>query len=82
MPQDSPHRVGVFNQGEEPQPPAAAGITDRHRTAGPVSRRTLQDWFRDAEEVAGVPHLKERGAYGLRGVAVDAANDTGISPHG
>ena len=57
-------------------------VADRHLVAGPMNRRTLQDWFRQAEELAGVPHVRGRGAYGLRRVAVDAANNAGISPHG
>ena len=28
-------------------------------------------WFRQAEMLAGVPHIKGRGGYGLRRVAVD-----------
>jgi len=57
-------------------------VADRHLAAGPMNGRTLQDWFGQAEKLAGVPHVWGRGAYGLRRVAVDAASDAGISPHG
>lgn len=55
---------------------------ERHRSVKPVNRRTLQEWFKAAEELAGVPHVPGRSAYGLRRAAVDAAKDEGISREG
>lgn len=52
---------------------------ERHAEAPPVDKRTLNDWFRAAEIVAGITHVKGRGAYGVKRVAVDAAIDEDIS---
>ncbi len=45
---------------------------------GHVSRSTMQWWFRFAERLAGVPHRRGRGAYGLRRGSVDGAKDRSI----
>ena len=55
---------------------------NRHLTAPTVTRMQLRRWFLDAEALARVPHLRGRGAYGLRRVAVDAAVAEKISPDG
>ena len=53
---------------------------ERHVNASPVNaKRTLRGWFDRAEQLAGVPHIKGRGAYGLRRQAVDAALAEDIS---
>jgi hypothetical protein len=52
---------------------------ERHRSAKPVNRRTLQEWFREAEALAKIPHQPGRSTYGLRRAAVDAAKAEGIS---
>ena len=54
----------------------------RHGTRRPVHRRTINQWFRDAEKLAGVAHQDGRGAYSLRRRAVDEGTDGGISPEG
>lgn len=38
--------------------------------------------FREAEERAGVEHVEGRGAYGLRRLGRDVADDEGLSPSG
>lgn len=54
----------------------------RHLLAKPVVGTTYRKWFREAERAAGVVHLKGRGAYGLRRVAVDGALAENISRRG
>lgn len=53
-----------------------------HGNADCITGTTWRDWFREAEKLARVRHQKGRGAYGLRRVAVDAANESGISRQG
>lgn len=48
-----------------------------HRTAAPVSRTAVRDWFREAEQLAGVPHRRGRGTYGMRRAATQGAKDAG-----
>jgi integrase len=48
----------------------------------PLSRRWIIKNFHLAEDMAGVPRVKGRAAYGLRRQNVDAANAAGISRHG
>lgn len=45
--------------------------TERHRTAAPVSESTFGDWWREAERLAKVEHVRGRGLYGGRRLAVD-----------
>lgn len=54
----------------------------RHLEAKPVDRSVLDDWFHEAEDLAGVTKVKGRGAYGLKRQAVDAAKAAGISREG
>lgn len=54
----------------------------RHADAKPVGTKTIGDWFREAEVLAGVPHLAGRGYYGIRRGAVDGAKSAGISREG
>lgn len=55
---------------------------ERHASAKSVNRRTLGEWFKEAEQLAGVPHVPGRSTYGLRRAAVDAAKNEGISREG
>jgi integrase len=83
LPEGSDRDYPLFPQGQltggrKGEPHAV----DRHRTAAPVNRRTLQQWFKEAEQLAGIAHVKGRGAYGLRRAAVDGAKELGISREG
>jgi integrase len=44
-----------------------------------LHKQTLYRWFRRAEELAGVPHVAGRCAYGIRRVAVDELLGDGVS---
>lgn len=55
---------------------------ERHRSAKPINRRTLGEWFKEAEQLAKIAHVPGRSTYGLRRAAVDAAKDEGISREG
>lgn len=55
---------------------------ERHATAGLLSRRAMEMWFREAERIAGVPPVRGRVFYGLRRAAVDAAKSKKISREG
>jgi hypothetical protein len=52
---------------------------ERHATAGFLSPRTLGVWFREAEDLAEVPHVEGRLFYGARRVAVDGAKNRQVS---
>lgn len=54
----------------------------RFRAARPIDRGTLDDWFREAERLAGIPHIPGRGAYGSRRTNVDEGKKRGISREG
>jgi integrase len=47
-----------------------------------VERTALRKWFRKAEDLAGIPHVKGRGQYGVKRAAVQAAKEFGISREG
>jgi len=55
---------------------------ERHGSAEPIDKRTVNAWFVAAEKLAGVAHVKGRAAYGLRRRAVDEAIAAGITPDG
>lgn len=62
---------------------AGEGVAkDQHATRPPVNRRTIGEWWNQAEELAGIPHVPGRGAYGVRRVAVDGALAEGVSLEG
>jgi len=50
--------------------------------AKPIDRSVIDDWFHAAEDLAEIPRVKGRAAYGLRRQAVDAAKAGGISREG
>ena len=50
--------------------------------AAPVTGTGIRKWFRATEIACGIPHMKGRGAYGVRRVAVDAVKAAGISREG
>jgi integrase len=54
-------------------------VSARQREAQPVGRRAVLSWFREAEERAGVAHIRGRSLYGLRRAGVDRAKELGIS---
>lgn len=54
----------------------------RHGDASPVNTRTIQAWFKTAERLAGIEHVKGRGYYGVRRASVDGAKAAGISREG
>lgn len=74
----------LFPQGQMPGGRSGQPVADpeRHGTAAPLDRGTLRDWFRRTEELAGVPHMPRRGAYGVRRLAVDEYKKLGISREG
>lgn len=74
----------LFPQGQMPGGRKGQAVADpaRHGTARPVDRKTLGEWFRRAEDRAGVPHVPRRGAYGVRRLAVDEYKRRGISREG
>jgi integrase len=43
----------------------------------PVSRTQVRNWFREAEKLAGIKHVRGRGPYGLRRAGVDGAKAEG-----
>jgi integrase len=47
------------------------------RDGMPISRSWVRQWFREAEKIAGIKHVKGRGAYGLRRAGVDGAKQHG-----
>jgi integrase len=55
-------------------------VPEIHGEAAPIDKRTINDWWRAAETLAGVPHVKGLAAYGGRRRLVDAALDEDISP--
>lgn len=52
----------------------APRASERQRTAAPLLETTLGEWFRVAEKLAGVPHVRGRGLYGFRRLAVDQSD--------
>lgn len=55
---------------------------DRHLGRAPVKKEAVLKWFRKAEALAGVPHIKGRATYGIRRAAVDGAKAERISREG
>lgn len=47
--------------------------------AAPIGASILDDWFREAEQLAGVEHVPGRSWYGLRRVFLDKAVEEGLS---
>jgi integrase len=43
----------------------------------PVSRTQVRNWFREAEKIAGLKHVRGRGPYGLRRAGVDGVKALG-----
>ena len=74
----------LFPQGQMPGGRKGAPVAEveRHGTARPLNRKTLNQWFRDAERRAGVVHVPFRGGYGIRRLAVDEYKRRGISREG
>lgn len=71
---------GVARATRGPTTPTATA--KHHLTAAPIDRSTIIDWFKAAETLAGVAHVRGRAAYGVKRVAVDAAKAEGISREG
>jgi integrase len=55
---------------------------ERYADVAPLGRDVIDRWFHRAEELAGVPLIPGRGAYGVRRAAVDAAKSMKISREG
>ncbi len=57
--------------------PGGRLVKGKARTDARVSMndRTLNDLWRDLEDLAGVPHVQGRGLYGMRRIATDIAED-------
>jgi hypothetical protein len=73
----------LFPSGQLPGGRKGEGrATEKHRNAKQVGARRITSWFIEAEELAGVEHLRGRGPYGVRRVAVDSAKGNGISREG
>ncbi len=53
-----------------------------YATRAPVDRSAWRAWHREAERLAGIPHLPGRGPYGSRRGGVDAAKELQISREG
>lgn len=80
---DTPSDYPLFPSGQLPGGRSGdPRAEERHRSAKPVNRRTLLEWFKIAEERAGITHQPGRSTYGLRRAAVDAAKAEGISREG
>lgn len=54
----------------------------RHATRDPIDRSAFRAWHREAERLAGIPHVPGRGPYASRRGAVDAAKEAKISREG
>jgi hypothetical protein len=50
-----------------------------HADKGPCSRGVVAKWFKLAEKLAGVAHVRGRAAYGLRRQAVDGTEELKVS---
>jgi integrase len=57
-------------------------VPAKHGVAAAIDRTAVRDWFKIVEQLAKVEHVKGRGPYGLRRVAVDAGKKQGISREG
>jgi hypothetical protein len=68
-----------------PKDPAKAdphATIRKHLNAKSLGKDVLDGWFKEAEQLAGVPHIHGRGAYSLKRQSVDAAKAAGISREG
>lgn len=74
----------LFPGGQMPGGRSGKGVATvaRHATAEPIDRSVLDGWFHEAEDLAGVPKVKGRAAYGVRRAAVDAVKAAKISREG
>lgn len=57
-------------------------VPERHSNAAPVQMSNVRKWHRKAEKEAGIQHVDDRGPYGMRRAAVDAAKQAKISREG
>jgi hypothetical protein len=55
---------------------------ERHGRARPIGMRAVNNWWHEAEDLAGVPHIDGRGPYGSRRGGVDEAKRQHISREG
>jgi integrase len=62
--------------------PGIPYASKRSAEKGSVGRDALDEWFHNAERLAGVPVIKGRAAYGLKRRSVDKAKEEGISREG
>jgi hypothetical protein len=62
--------------------PWAGVATARNAERGPVTSRTIQKWFRQAEARAGIPHVEGRGTRGMRRAWVDEMQRQNVSRAG
>ena len=72
--------AGQLRGGRKMEDPVASKA--RQLEAPPIDRSVLDDWFHEAEDLADVPKVKGRAAYGLKRQSVDAAKAAGISREG
>ena len=75
----------LFPRGQMPggRSGNARATVERHGiNAKPIGGTAIRKWFKKAEKLAKIRHVRGRGAYGLRRVAVDAAKERQISREG
>lgn len=81
MPGGRAHARGFGSRSDSkwrvPDHPVAT--VTRHGSAKPLDRSVFDDWFREAERLADIPHIDGRGAYGLRRRSVDELKKLGVS---
>lgn len=81
LPRRTPHGartfwpIGAYILGESAR-------VFRYQDAKPIGGTAIMKWFKKAEQLAKIRHIRGRGAYGLRRVAVDAAKERHISREG
>lgn len=74
----------LFPAGQMPGGRSGRAVADveRHGKAGPIDRSVLDNWFKAAETLAEVPHVRGRGPYSFRRVHVDEAKRRHVSREG
>ena len=79
-------RRGFRSDPEKPAswraPDVPVASIERHATATAIQRRTIGEWFEQAEAKAGVTKQDGRGPYGVRRTFVDAGKALRISREG
>jgi integrase len=81
----------LFPKGQMPggRSDKPVALVRPHGLGDPIDRSTIGDWFLEVEALESklnpehpIPHMKGRGPYGIRRIAVDGAKAQGISREG